>query len=178
MTFYEECYRKYHKDLTSYIRMRAHPSDIEDISQTVWCKLYTLNKKFETFEDFRPWMFGVAKYTIIDVLRKRKMHDYVDIDLLPEKCSEKVYYDEKALLSRKMERLSSKDRDILEWRYSECMGMDKIAEHLKIKNGAARVRVHRIMQKLQEAMGRNSNASSKSNGAFPRINNNSKHIYT
>lgn len=57
-------------------------SEVEDLSQNVFLKLWEIRSRLDSVNSFRSYLFTMVRNAIIDVLSKRKTSP--DINLLPE----------------------------------------------------------------------------------------------
>ena len=74
----EEVFRallnKYTKPVYNFIRqMVRNPTEAEDITQEVFIKVWKNLKKYKLGQNFKTWLFIIAKNSTIDFLRKKKV---------------------------------------------------------------------------------------------------------
>jgi RNA polymerase sigma-70 factor (ECF subfamily) len=66
--------KKYLKFIYNFINKNiGSVADAEDITQEVFLKVWKNIKKFDREKDFKPWVFQIAKNTLIDFYRKKKI---------------------------------------------------------------------------------------------------------
>ena len=54
-------------------RFIGHTAEAEDLTQTVFVKMWRSLKKFNQQKSFKTWIFSIAKNTAIDFLRQKKL---------------------------------------------------------------------------------------------------------
>lgn len=61
-------------------RMSGNAKDAEDITQEVFIKLWKNLRKYEPGNNFKAWLFSIARNTAIDRLRKRKNINFSEFE--------------------------------------------------------------------------------------------------
>lgn len=115
----------------------------EDVAQEIFIKVW---KKLDSFDleksQFKTWLFVIARNTITDYLRKRKIMLFVDLDkeeesfedsiedeaILPDEALEKLQ--DKELLYKVLNELKEEYRVVLTLHYEEDMSFKEIGEVL------------------------------------------------
>lgn len=116
---------------TAY-RYIGNPHDAEDIAQETFMKMWRNLKKFDSAQEFKPWLFTIAKHAALDFLKKKKTVPFskfenengenlfadslADYALLPDALSEKS--DMARMLNAAVEKLSQKYRAVLRAYYN------------------------------------------------------------
>ena len=145
-------------------RMTHRAEESEDIVQETFVKVWKTLERYRSEGTFRPWIFAVARNTIIDHLRKKKMpvvSDYdtaegknvlmetvADPEALPLELLEKA--ERKGLLQKGLDALSPDDREVLLLHYGEEMTFDAIGTMLKKPLNTVKSRHRRAILKLKE----------------------------
>jgi len=121
----------------------------------------TVFRKFEEYDDARPfvaWAIGIAR---IEVLRIRHAEskraavftaEQVDrIAAAFERVSPKVAPMHEAL-DDCVEKLSGRNRELVDMKYRDRMSIDGIGERVSMTPGAVKVALHRVRQALRECI--------------------------
>ena len=126
--------------------MTSNTSEAEDITQEVFIKVWKNIKKYKKEQNFKTWVFSIAKNSTIDFLRKKKAINFSDLDsvvnepdfdfsetisdtnLLPDEVLEKLQDSE--LLNNLVNKLSFQYKTILLLHYQEEMTFDEIGKVL------------------------------------------------
>lgn len=126
-------------------------SDAEDITQEVFEKLFTSNKKFKDEEHIKAWLIVITKNKAIDLLKSSWFKKRSEM-----KESNMVYYDKvvggnevlKAIIS-----LDVKYKDVIYMYYYEGYSTKEISEKLNQKEATIRTRLKRAREKLKIKIG-------------------------
>ena len=126
-----------------FVRKHMRTStDAEDVTQETFIKAW---KKIDTYrigENFKTWLFSVARNTAIDMLRKRRQTVFSDIETEEISLSEIVPDSEPLadelfakgqdteFLNRCLEKLTPEARDILLLHYTNDFTFDQIGKIL------------------------------------------------
>jgi len=139
-----------------------------DIVQEVFIKVWKNLKKFnEKKSSFKTWLFVIARNTIIDFLRKKKMKTFREFDneeeafeetladeaILPSEAMEKLE-DEKRL-NELLEKMPIEYREVLILYYQEEMTFKEIGETLGKPLNTVKSYHHRAVLKLREEIAPN-----------------------
>ena len=145
-------------------RMSGRAEESEDIVQETFVKLWKTLDRYKLGGTFRAWIYAIARNTVIDHLRKKKLPVVSDFDTaegknvltetvadpeaMPVEIIEKA--ERKKLLQAALNTLSPEDREVLVLHYSEEMTFDAIGTLLKQPLNTVKSRHRRALQKLQE----------------------------
>ena len=78
---FSELVERHAKSVYRFVhRMTKNDIDVEDIVQETFVKIWKNMKKFKKDQNFRVWLFAIARNTAIDWLRKRKHLVFSDFD--------------------------------------------------------------------------------------------------
>ena len=146
----EEIFRvllnKYTKSIYNFVRhMAGSANEAEDITQEVFIKVWKNLKKYKLGQNFKTWLFTIAKNSAIDFLRKKKALNFSDLEntdddfsfsetiqdenLLPDEALQKLQNSE--FLNKLLEQISFEYKTILLLHYQEEMTFDEIGKILK-----------------------------------------------
>lgn len=153
-----EIYKIYYKKIYRYCSFNTKENALaEDICQDTFVKAW---KKIQDFKLDEGWsiqafLFTIARNLIIDNSRKKENFSIDDYENLETNENFIEDIDRKDNIERVKVALSKLDeieRQIIILRFFEDMDSKEVAQILNVKDGAIRVRTHRIMQKLKEIM--------------------------
>ena len=101
---------------------------------------------------FQAYLFKIAHNLIIDLSRKKKEFSLQDYDEPGTESLEEliVRQDNIESVKKAIFELDDKERQIIILRYFEDMTFSEIAKIIKVREGALRVRTHRVLKKLKE----------------------------
>ena len=137
---------KYTKSVYNFIRhMVSNTNEAEDITQEVFIKVWKNIKKYKIGQNFKTWLFAIARNSTIDFLRKKKALNFSDLenpdddssfsetipsgDLLPDEAFQKLQNSE--FLNKLLDQLPIQYKTILLLHYQEEMTFDEIGKILK-----------------------------------------------
>jgi RNA polymerase sigma-70 factor (ECF subfamily) len=147
-------------------RMMQNEQDAEEIVQDTFLRAYRALDGFESRANFGTWIYRIAVNRCYDLLDQRKtrheMHSQEDPDVddsdLVEQLPATDPSPERNLLSSEIEvrvrsamkQLTAGERTAFVLRHFEGRTVEEIARVLKVREGAAKNRVHRAVQKLRQ----------------------------
>ena len=155
---YGEIYKKYFQKIYRYCKINLkNEESAKDICQESFVKAWKKIKDFNTDGQWsiQAFLFTIARNLIIDHARKKKEYNLEEFEELSTK--EDLYED----LDRKQDiqkvrialsKLEDTEKQIVILRYFEEMSSQEVAQILGVTDGAIRVRIFRVMQKLKEIL--------------------------
>ena len=144
------------KEIYAFIlSLVVSPSDADDILQETLTVMWGKFDDFEPGTNFVAWGKKIARYKVMDFLRKNKNSKLCfesDVLKLIESNSGQIdnLSDRKEALGKCLQKLSEKHQTILEMRYSQDMSFKKIALGYGVsKQSAYRMvsRIHAVLAK-------------------------------
>ena len=147
--------RAYYKSRLSRIGRSA--SEAEDLVQEALLAIHTRRHTYEPSEPLTPWVYAIARYKLIDHLRRTKA-SLADIPI--EDAGELVAREDHADtesaidLGRLMARLPVKMRAAIQHVKLEGLSVAEAAVRCGMSESAVKVSVHRGLKALSAAIGR------------------------
>lgn len=130
-------------------------TDAEDLFQKVILILWNKFPEFDASKKFFSWACGVARLEAANFLRSRGRHklyfsDELNLLLIEahEEQGPEELHDRREALSRCVEKLRERDRDLLLECYSEASGVNRAAEH----HGRSAQSVHNSLRRIRRAL--------------------------
>lgn len=151
---YEQVYQQYSRKVMSYIRPRINnPVDAEDLHSVVFTKVY---EKFSSFDQTKAsvstWIYTIARNTLIDFFRTRKVHDELgDEDIVEEDAFQGIL-DEETLneLASALEKLPQRERDLIILHYYQNLQLKEIALKLHMSYSNCKLVHNKALMKLRQ----------------------------
>lgn len=149
-TAYDRCLREMAQALRPLVRrgmyrVGANPAETEDVVQDI---LIAVHLKRHTWDDTRPigpWIAGIARYKIIDTLRKRgarielPIEDFAEI--IPAQAEQDTVSDRD--VTRSLDVLPEGQRNVVRLIAIDGVSIADTARTLNMSEGAVRVALHR-----------------------------------
>lgn len=126
--------------------------DVEDVVQEVLLAIHLKRQTWIRDQPFLPWLNAIARYKLIDVMRRRGRRGEVPIDGFLEVLAEpnepaEVSHRE---LSRLVGRLKGRELSVVRAVSLEGKDIRETAAALNMKEGAVRVALHRGLKRLAD----------------------------
>ncbi len=137
--------------------------DAEDITQDSFLKLYSKRHLYNGKSSLYTWAYQIAKNTVFDALRKRKIRQRVlwweDSETDPETFHVSEEGDETLdrrerwrMLYKALARLSEKDRLMITMRDLQGLSYDEMAEIENVASGTIKSRIFTARQRLKNEL--------------------------
>lgn len=152
-----ELFERHHRQVYGFLyRMTSNRELSEDLVQDVFLRILKYRDSYQPQTAFSPWMYGIARNALIDVIRKRRPEASWD-DAMPEVASAEEPADERlrsqqevAILQRALASLPADKREVLVLsRYQE-LRYEEIGRILGCEANAVKQRVFRAVKALGE----------------------------
>lgn len=137
-------------------------TDIEDMVQNLFLRIFRARKRYHTRDRFRSWFYRIALNLAHDEYRKRRRHInrlqhfwrslHRDFDTGTRySAAEEVlqHREDVALIEHCIEKLPKRQRQVLILRYIEELSLAEIGESLGLSVGSVKSSLHHAQQKLK-----------------------------
>jgi RNA polymerase sigma-70 factor (ECF subfamily) len=124
---------------------------VEDAAQEAVVRAWRRRDTCQTPERPAPWVSRIARNEALRFVRPVRAENLEENDLLAEDSHEDDVLG-KTDLARAIEGLSGLDRELLHGRFWDDLDYRQLSVRLDISEGAARVRLHRALGRLREAL--------------------------
>lgn len=152
-------YHRLLKSITPVLRAAARrglsragqPADqSEDIVQDILLAVHLKRHTWDANAPFAPWLFAIARNKLIDALRRRGRHIFVNIDDFAETLSEPPPAEAAAPgeVAAQLQSLPPRQRDVLQSIAVESASIRDTARKFAMSEGAVRVALHRGLASL------------------------------
>jgi RNA polymerase sigma-70 factor, ECF subfamily len=133
-------------------RYASNPSEAEDIAQDALLRAWRRRSTLRDAERRNQWLATIVRNEAFRQHARVRPDPTATIELQEGAEDEQVLATvELADLHAALERLSDRDRRLLEMRYEEDLTQAMIARRLGIPEGTVKVRLHRARDKLRRA---------------------------
>lgn len=155
---FEVLYNRYYEDIFRFIYQRMNDKEgAYDITSQVFLKALTNIGKY-TFKGvpFSAWLFRIARNELYEQFRSKSTERYVNVDkvglsdLLKDTDEDKE--EKYELMMDVISKLDEDDLQLIEMKYFEKRQFSEIADILGISESNAKVKAHRIIEKLRKTI--------------------------
>jgi RNA polymerase sigma factor (sigma-70 family) len=143
---FDQLYNRYYLPVVGFIRKYVDESDIEDIAQDVFIRIYRKMDGIHTLKAFECYLFRTAKHCSINWLKK-KMRIRNLARIIMESSStwmdEKTPHQNEELDSYTtlISQLPEQTRQIIKWFYFEKISREEIAKKMNVSKSTAYRRI-------------------------------------
>lgn len=153
------------EEVRSWVRAVVHGGwrfpDPDAVVQEIMLELVRLGRGggIRKAPDFRAYVRTVARHSCVDAFRRERVRQtqplddvYFEIPGAPDGDPEQRYLEQRRRerLRFLWQALAPACRELLRWAHGDDMTSSQIAERLGISAGAARVRLHRCLERARE----------------------------
>jgi RNA polymerase sigma-70 factor (ECF subfamily) len=159
MEAFETLYSAFRGALKGYLRALARDSGVaEDLLQETFLQLHRVRHTYQPPRPVRPWVYAIARNVFLMHRRaahRRGRHEAIADDALPEVPvpPEIEGLGDRDTVQKALARLPEPRREPLVLHHMLGMSFKEVGAVLGISEGAAKVRAHRALAELREAMG-------------------------
>ncbi len=158
---YGKIYSQFYKRIYRYCQFNTYDKVVaQDICQETFVRAWKALPKFSIKKggSLQAFLFRIARNLIIDASRRKKtvsIEGYENLQSNEDLAGDIDRRDENKRLKAAMAKLNEVDRQIIVLHYFEEMSGAEIAKVVGTREGALRVRTHRIIKKLKDLMEEN-----------------------
>lgn len=135
-------------------RMMGTDEDARDVAQDTLVKMLRKIDQYDSHYAFSTWVFGIARNTAIDELRRRKRRSWEEpgdvVDPSSSPAQEVAESERAELLDGALQRLAPLYREVLVLYHFEHLKYAEIAQTLDIPIGTVMNRIFRARHKLRD----------------------------
>ena len=158
---FKKLYNKYYEQIFRYVYQRMDDKDTaHDVTTQVFLKsMNNLNKFKYKGEPFSAWLFRIASNEVIQFYKDKKSERTVQIqtdyiqDIVANESE--LRREQLSIVIEEIAELPAKELELIELRYFEKRPFKEISQILNITESNAKVRIHRIVAKLKQALKNN-----------------------
>ena len=162
--FFAHIIERYEGKLRAYIQRKSHasPTDIDDLLQNVFIKVYRNMKEFDPSLRFSSWIYRICYHEMLDWYRKEKREPHTSFDadetLIHTLASDDntattaLSEEKKKVIKEALDSLDQKYKDIIELRFYEEKSYEEIADILRIPPGTVATHLNRVKKILKEKL--------------------------
>ncbi len=150
-----QIWRAYHAPVLRYLRSLG-VADADDVASDVWESVASSLKRFDGGpDDFRRWLFTIARRRMIDDFRRRgrRLEDPVDhvpeVPRSPDEAPGRAWADAIELLRQ----LPPQQAEVVVLRVLGGFSVEETAQLTDRSPGAVRVMSHRALRRLRDQIG-------------------------
>jgi RNA polymerase sigma-70 factor, ECF subfamily len=141
--------------LLGYVRKRVfNPDIVQDVYQEVLLTFHKARHSYEPSRPFGPWLFTVARNSMLDALAKNRrfVEREIAVEELPETGTVEMDGSLGDELDQALKALPAFNREAIELLKLRGLSLEEAAAELKITVSALKVRAHRGYRQLRELL--------------------------
>lgn len=139
------------QELRAFLQVRTnHTHEADDLLQEIFIKLLLQNHAFCGIQNTRAWLFRVARNTLTDYFRTKKIFVELSADLALETSQKLPIAELETCLLRNLADLSDDDRSVIECCDLSGQNQQTYAIHHDLTLSAVKSRLLRARKKLRD----------------------------
>ncbi len=143
-------YHKYVNIIYGYFYNKVNSrTDAEDLTSETFFKLTGSIKDFESRSSFKNWLFGIAKFTLMEHLRDKYKHATAELDDNHPEPDEDIEENTDApqIIAEILNKLPEKHAKVLDLRFLKGYTISETAEELSLTVNNVKVIQNRALKK-------------------------------
>lgn len=156
---YESFLRELSVHLRAYFRKRLArlPDEVEDLVQETLLAVHNQRHTYESDQPLTPWIHAIARYKMVDMLRRWGGHDALN-DPLDDESELLASSDTQAMdahrdVARLLEKLPERQRLPIEYVKLQGLSVTETARMTGLSESAVKIGVHRGLKALAAMFG-------------------------
>lgn len=157
---FEHLYAEHWREVLGYaLRRTGSPSDAADVASEVFLVVWRRRDEVPVHEDFRPWLYGVARNVLLNHRRGERRRERLGALLLaavdeqhPDTAEVVVDRDQHQMLIAAVRGLPEPDRELVTLVSWDGLSPTEAAQALQMNPVTARVRLHRARKRLRASL--------------------------
>ena len=158
----EKAYRQVLETAALWLRPYAaraifDQTHVDDVVQEILISVHRARHTYDPAQPFRPWLFAIAKYRLMDYLR-RHYRDHLarseNLDdwqeFLPDPVTQNPMADED--IHRAIHQLPKKQAMIIQMMHFDGLTAQETGQRMGMKAGTVKVNAHRAYQRLRKLL--------------------------
>jgi RNA polymerase sigma-70 factor (ECF subfamily) len=153
-----ELLQRYSRRMTGFVRsIIRQPDAVEDVTQTVFIKLFQRIGRLREPAQFQSWLFTLARNTALDFIRRRGRRPQAvageeELNALPDERDDAATAEILEALDGALQHLGPIDRNVVT-QFVAGESYLRIAASSGLTLGAVKVRLHRVRPFLRQWVG-------------------------
>ena len=157
---FEHLYAEHWREVLGYaLRRTGSPSDAADVASDVFLVVWRRRDEVPTHDDFRPWLYGVARNVLLNHQRSGRRRERLGALLLsavdeqhPDSAQVVADRDQQQALIAAVRALPEPDRELVTLVSWDGLSPTEAAQVLEMNPVTARVRLHRARKRLRASL--------------------------
>jgi RNA polymerase sigma-70 factor (ECF subfamily) len=156
-------YHAFLKELSAHLRaflrrrLMRLPDDVEDLVQETLLAVHNQRHTYEADQPLTAWVHAIARYKLIDLLRRRAdrdaLHDPLDDELAVFATSDTEAADARRDVMKLLDQLPERQRLPIQYMKLEGLSVVEAARATGMSESAVKVGVHRGLKALAAMIG-------------------------
>lgn len=152
-TFVEQIFNKYSDEIYNFVlnRIGYNKTDAEDLTQEVFLRVWKSRESYDSARSsIRTWIYIIARNLLKDRFKKKKL-DFSLIEDDSVKSDDPIEGEvQYAEIIKALEKLSPSDRELLQLRFVQDLGVGEMIQILNKSESAIKTGIHRALKKLKK----------------------------
>lgn len=161
MQFYQEghasafdlLFARHRQKVWAFLLKRLSPREnAEEVFQLTWVKLHASRFRYESSYPFLPWLFMIARQTLIDWVRQQKKYksDVHSDDVLLSLIAEETQKDIPSIEGL-LNQMNPDERKLYEEHFENELTFDEISKKMSLPSATLRKRMSRMLIRLKKS---------------------------